>query len=382
MTPSMMQEITMTIPFFDLKKQYSLYKEALESALPAFFDEQNFILGPKVKLMEERIASYSNSHFGCAVSSGTDALLAVLMAEEIGDRDEVITSPYTFFATAGSISRAGAKPVFVDIEPDTYNLNVSKLKSKMTSKTKAIMPVHLYGQISEMGSLMKLAKENSLLVIEDAAQAIGAKGPEGTAGSIGDYGCLSFFPTKNLGCFGDGGMVLAQSEERIEKIRKIRSHGQSGEYEHEVIGANFRMDSFQAIVLLEKLKHLQEWTKRRIENARLYFKMFESFGLGKDDRLKVPEVKEGNEHVFNQFVIRSNRRNKLQSFLKQKGIGTRIYYPMPLHLQPCFKSLGYKQGDFPESEKAALETLALPIYPELEAEDIKEVVRTIYDFFK
>lgn len=378
----MMQEITMTIPFFDLKKQYSLYKEALESALPAFFDEQNFILGPKVKLMEERIASYSNSHFGCAVSSGTDALLAVLMAEEIGDRDEVITSPYTFFATAGSISRAGAKPVFVDIEPDTYNLNVSKLKSKMTSKTKAIMPVHLYGQISEMGSLMKLAKENSLLVIEDAAQAIGAKGPEGTAGSIGDYGCLSFFPTKNLGCFGDGGMVLAQSEERIEKIRKIRSHGQSGEYEHEVIGANFRMDSFQAIVLLEKLKHLQEWTKRRIENARLYFKMFESFGLGKDDRLKVPEVKEGNEHVFNQFVIRSNRRNKLQSFLKQKGIGTRIYYPMPLHLQPCFKSLGYKQGDFPESEKAALETLALPIYPELEAEDIKEVVRTIYDFFK
>lgn len=374
-------ERTMTIPFFDLKKQYALYKEALEAATPGFFAEQNFILGPKMQLLEEKVAEYSQCRFSCAVSSGTDALLAVLMAENIGVGDEVITSPYTFFATAGSISRAGAKPVFVDIDPETYNLNVSDIKNKITKHTKAIMPVHLYGQMADMNSIINIAKEKSLLVIEDAAQAIGAKSPDGMAGAIGDYGCLSFFPTKNLGCFGDGGMVLSQSEKSIEKIKKIRAHGQSGEYEHELIGANFRLDSFQALVLLEKLNYLDLWTKKRVQNAHLYFQLFKSFGLGNDERLRLPKVIEGNEHVFNQFVVRSRKRDELQSFLKQKGIGTRIYYPLPLHLQPCFKSLGYQKGSFPESEKAALETLALPIYPELEEKDIKEVTSTIHQFF-
>jgi dTDP-4-amino-4,6-dideoxygalactose transaminase len=370
----------MKVPLLDLKAQYNTLKSEITSALEEVISSQHFILGPKVEECERLIASYSQTRFACGVSSGTDALLLALMCEGIGPGDEVITSDYSFFATAGSISRLGAHPVFVDIDPVTYNLDPAAIESKITSKTKAIIPVHLYGQTADMQPVLDLARKRHLVVIEDAAQAIGAEYRGQRAGSMGHYGCFSFFPSKNLGCFGDGGMVVTNDPERIEKLNLLRNHGAKPKYYHSKIGGNFRLDALQAAVVTVKLNYLDTWSAKRAENARLYGELFISSGLLKRSDISLPAIVQ-NRHIFNQYVIRAARRNELINFLKEKEIGCEVYYPVPFHLQECFRNLGYQEGDFPESEKAARETLALPIYPELDKIQIAAVVNAIVEFY-
>lgn len=353
----------MQLPLLDLKPQYEQIRDEMQTAIAELCATQQFILGQPVEDIEKKIADYCHSPYACAVSSGTDALLIALMAEEIGPGDEVITSPYTFFGTAGVVSRVGAKPVFVDIRPDTYNLNSELLEKAVTPRTKAIIPVHLYGQCADMEEIMEIAQRYNLVVIEDAAQAIGAEYKGRQAGSIGHYGCLSFFPSKNLGAFGDAGMVLCNDPERAKKLAIYRNHGSNPKYYHQAIGGNFRMDALQAVVLLVKLNHLDAWTQSRQKNADDYQNL-----LAKVPRLGLPILAESStRHVFNQFVIRvlDGRRQAVWDGLKAADIGCEVYYPVPLHLQECYAELGYQAGDFPESEKAAAETLALPIYPEL-----------------
>ena len=337
------------------------------------------------------MAEYSGCAYGIGVTSGTDALLVCLMAEGIGPGDEVITTPYTFFATAGSIARVGAKPVFVDIEPASYNLDAAQIESKITAHTRAIIPVHLYGQMAEMDALMQVAKAHRLVVIEDAAQAIGAEYKGRRAGSIGDYGCFSFFPSKNLGAAGDGGMVVTQEAQRAEKLVRLRAHGSQPKYYHKVIGGNFRLDTLQAAVVLAKLRHLDTWTAARQRNAERYNRLFGETSLasadsarlsskpGQSPSLLLPRVV-ADRHIFNQYVIRVAHRDQLRAALQEKGVGAEIYYPVPLHLQECFAYLGLKAGAFPESESAAKETLALPIYPELSDEQARYVVQCIAEF--
>jgi dTDP-4-amino-4,6-dideoxygalactose transaminase len=365
----------MNVPLLDLKAQYATIGKEIESAVAEVFESQYFILGPKVEECEKAVAAYSQCSYGVGVSSGSDALLACLMAENIGAGDEVITTPYTFFATAGAVARLGAVPVFVDIDPVTYNINPALIRSKITPRTRAIIPVHLYGQMAEMKSIMEQAEEFGLIVIEDAAQAIGAEYKGRRAGSIGHYGCFSFFPSKNLGGAGDGGMIVTNEAERAEKLRVVRGHGSKPKYYHKVVGGNFRLDALQAAVVSTKLPHLDKWTSGRQLNARCYSELFAKSGVS----IGIPAVGEGR-HIFNQYVIRVSRRDELQEFLKTKGIGTEIYYPVALHEQECFAYLGYKSGDFPESERAAKETLALPIYPELTREQVSYVANSISEF--
>ena len=374
----------MRVPLLDLKAQYKTIREEIKVAIDEVLESQNFILGEKVKELEETIAAYSGSKFAVGVASGSDALLLSLMALDVGFGDKVITTPYTFFATAGSISRLGAYPVFVDIEPETYNLSPEKLSEyleKMTpkSKIKAIIPVHLFGQCADMDSILKIAQDNSIPVIEDAAQAIGSCYKGRKAGSMGEIGCFSFFPSKNLGGFGDGGMVITDNEDLSEKLRILRVHGSKPKYHHKVIGCNSRLDTLQAAVLLVKLKYLDKWTARRRENADYYQKRFQDNDL--TEFITLPRVRKGNFHIYNQFVIRAKKRDELRIFLSQQGIGTEIYYPIPLHLQECYRNLEYKEGDFPESEKAARETLALPIYPELTTLQQDYIVDKIREFY-
>lgn len=353
----------MQVPLLDLKPQYEQIRGEIQTAIAELCASQQFILGQHVEDLEKKIAAYCQCRFACAVSSGSDALLMALMTENIGPGDEVITSPYTFFATAGAISRVGARPVFVDIQPDTCNLNTDLIEAAITPRTKAIIPVHLYGQMVDMDSVMALAERYQLVVIEDAAQAIGAEYMHRQACSMGHYGCLSFFPSKNLGAFGDAGMILCNDPERAEKLKIYRSHGSSPKYYHQYIGGNFRMDAMQAVVLLVKLKFLDSWTGSRQKNADDYQTL-----LAKVPNLNLPvTATKNNRHVFNQYVIRilGGRRQAVWDGLKAAGIGCDVYYPVPLHLQQCYASLGYSKGDFPESERAAAETLALPIYPEL-----------------
>lgn len=353
----------MQVPLLDLKPQYEQIRSEIQTALAELCASQQFILGRHVDELESQIAAYCHCPFACAVSSGSDALLMALMVENIGPGDEVITSPYTFFATAGAISRVGAKPVFVDIDPVTCNLNPQLLEVAITPRSKAVMPVHLYGQTVDMDPVIDIAQRYQLVVIEDAAQAIGAEYKQRQACSMGHYGCLSFFPSKNLGAFGDAGMILCHDPERAEKLKTCRSHGSNPKYYHHFIGGNFRMDALQAVVLLVKLKYLDSWTKGRQKNAEDYQSL-----LAKIPNLSLPSTAPWTtRHVFNQFVIRvhGNRRQAVWDGLKAAGIGCDVYYPVPLHLQQCFASLGYARGDFPESERAAEETLALPIYPEL-----------------
>ena len=305
--------------------------------------------------------------------------LIALMAEGIGSGDEVITSPYTFFATAGSIARIGAKPVFVDIDPVTFNINPVQMAAKITSRTKAIMPVHLYGQSADMDPIMDLAKKHHLVVIEDACQAIGAEYKGRRVGSIGHYGCFSFFPSKNLGGAGDGGMVTTNDPHRAAKLNSLRNHGMEPKYYHKMIGGNFRLDALQAAVLNVKLKHLEQWTAMRRANAARYNRLFEQTSLMKNGMISLPAVIH-ERHIFNQYVIRAKRRDDLIAHLKKHDIGCEVYYPVPLHLQECFAYLGHKPGDFPESERAALETLALPVYPELSDEQARYVVKAVADF--
>jgi len=341
---------------------------------------QAFILGPKVQECEAAVAAYCRAAHGVGVSSGSDALIVALMAEGIGAGDEVITTPYTFFATVGAISRVGAKPVFVDIEPDTFNLDPSKLEAAVTPRTKAIIPVHLYGQMVDMDAVMAVAKAHGLAVIEDAAQAIGSEWKGRRAGSIGDYGCFSFFPSKNLGCFGDGGMVTLQDEAKARRVAILRNHGSDPKYYHHFIGGNFRLAALQAAVVTIKLKHLDGWTAARQANADRYRRLFAATGLEAAGKITLPVAKT-NRHIYNQFIVRAERRDDLLAHLRGREIGTEIYYPVPLHLQECFRNLGHREGDFPESERAAKETLALPIYPDLTDEMAGWIVECVAEFY-
>lgn len=368
----------MNVPLLDLKAQYQAIRHELDPVIQEIIDSQYFILGPAVERCEKAVAAYSHCAHGVGVSSGTDALLIALMAEGIGPGDEVITSPYTFFATGGAIARTGAKPVFVDIDPDTYNLDPALIEARITPRTRAIMPVHLYGQLAPMDAVMEIAGRRNLVVIEDAAQAIGAEHAGKRAGSIGHYGCFSFFPSKNLGAFGDAGLVTTQDADRAEHLRVLRVHGSKPKYVHREIGGNFRIDTLQAAVVEIKLRHLDAWTAARRSNAARYDRLFAAAGL--TDRVGLPKVST-TRHIFNQYVIRVARRDELRAHLQTAQIGTEVYYPIPLHLQECFHDLGHKQGDFPESERAAGETLALPVYPEVTDEQAAYVVEQIKGFF-
>ncbi len=371
----------MKVPLLDLVAQYRSIKPQIDEAVQSVFESQYFILGPQVVACEKAIAEYSHAAHGCGVSSGTDALLISLMNEGISAGDEVITTPYTFFATAGSIARTGARPVFVDIDPDTYNLRPDQIEARITPHTKAIMVVHLYGLMADMDPVMEIARRHNLIVIEDAAQAIGSEYKGRRAGSIGDYGCFSFFPSKNLGGAGDGGMVVTQDAARAEKLATMRNHGMKPKYYNTYIGGNFRLDALQAAVINVKLRHLEDWSCGRQSNAARYDNLFEEAGLsGKAVTTPKHPGAEQYRHIYNQYVIRVKERDALRKYLSDKEIGTEIYYPVSLHMQECFADLGHKEGDFPESENAAAETVALPIYPELSDEQAAYVVACIRDF--
>ncbi len=394
----------MKVPLLDLKAQYAQIKAQIMTEIEAVCENQAFILGKHVADLESQVAAYSGCKFGVGVSSGSDALLICLMAEGIGAGDEVITTPYTFFATAGAIARTNARPVFVDIDPQTYNIDPNQLQAKITSKTKAIIPVHLYGQCADMGPIRKLAQEHGLVVIEDAAQAIGAEAvieEDGRkrlfrAGSIGDYGCFSFFPSKNLGGFGDGGMVTTNDEGKAEKLRVLRAHGSKPKYHHALIGGNFRLDALQAAVLSVKLRYLDELTAARQANACWYDRELELSGMTAKGLIERPQAVwkvhldalaakadfnagAAHYHIYNQYVIATPQRDALQRHLQAKEIGTAIYYPIPLHLQDCFAFLGHRRGDFPVSESAATRTLAIPIYPELSPDQRAYVIASIVE---
>lgn len=362
------------IPLLDLRTGYAQIREEIQAALQRVIEAQAFILGPEVEGLEAEIAAYSQCQFGIGVSSGTDALLVSLMALDVGPGDEVITSPYTFFATAGTIARIGARPVFVDIDPATFNLDPERVERAITPRTKAIMPVHLFGQMVDMDRLMEIATRHHLPVIEDAAQAIGAEHKGRRAGSIGDLGCFSFFPSKNLGGFGDGGMVTAQDPALADRVQLLRGHGMRPKYYHQFIGGNFRLDALQAAVLRVKLKYLDGWSEARQRNAATYRRLFAQAGISS---VALPVEAPDRRHIYNQFVIRVPHRDKVIQTLRDAQIGVEIYYPVPIHLQECFRYLGYREGDLPASEAAARETLALPIYPELKEDAQHRVVEVV-----
>ena len=368
----------MKVPLLNLKAQYSTIRSEIRDAIDRVVESQHFILGPEVTALEQDIASFSAAKFAVGVSSGTDALLVALMAAGIAPGDEVITTPFTFFATAGVIARLGARPVFVDIEADSFNLDPEEIESKIGARTKAILPVHLFGRCTVMDVILTVATPRGLAVIEDAAQSIGAQDRRGrSAGTMGDLGCFSFFPSKNLGAFGDAGMVVSQSSKLAESVRILRVHGGKPKYYHKQIGGNFRLDALQAAVLRVKLLYLPSWTAARRRNAERYRELFAEAALSR--YITVPRDVPG--HIYNQFVIRCAERDALQAFLRDRDIETEIYYPVPLHLQECFAYLGYRQGDFPRAEAAAKEVLALPIYPELTEDQQGYVVDQISEFY-
>jgi dTDP-4-amino-4,6-dideoxygalactose transaminase len=385
----------MKVPLLDLKAQYRTIRDEILPALEKVLEDQYFILGPQVAGLEEKVADYSGCRCGIGVSSGSDALLICLMAEEIGPGDEVITTPYSFFATAGVIARLGATPVFVDIQPNTYNINPELIEDKITKRTRAIIPVHLYGQCADMAPIVEIAKRRELVVIEDAAQAIGAEYLSGVcshlkplrAGSMGEYGCFSFFPSKNLGGYGDGGMVVTNDSERAERVRILRVHGSNPKYHHRYVGGNFRHDAIQAAVLSVKMKYLDTWTAKRQQNAEWYDAAFLSSGLVEKGFVRLPQpvwkevLQNSHYHIYNQYVIATPSRDELRAYLLERGIGTEIYYPVPLHLQECFAGLGYEPGSCPMSEEAAERTIALPVYPELTTEQQGYVVDSIREYF-
>ncbi len=386
----------MNVPLLDLTAQYATIRDEVRAVIDEVCESQRFVMGPKVEELEERIAEYSGCRHGVGVSSGTDALLVALMALDVGAEDAVITSPYTFFATGGVISRLGATPVYCDIDADTYNISPERLRTiltedceqrhgrlvhKSTGKTvKALMPVHLYGQTADIDALMGIATEFDLPLVEDAAQSIGSEYLDGgRAGSKGTIGCFSFFPSKNLGAFGDGGMCTTNDDELAEKLAILRLHGGKPKYYHSVVGGNFRLDALQAAVLLVKLSLLDQWTEGRQQNAGFYNGAFAKAGL--TDKISLPVTRTGGRHIYNQYIIRVPDRDGLRAYLTECNIGTEIYYPVPLHLQECFSDLGYREGDFPESEAAANATLAVPIYPELATEQLQYVVDSIAEYY-
>ncbi|MBK7267909.1 MAG: DegT/DnrJ/EryC1/StrS family aminotransferase [Ignavibacteriales bacterium] len=387
----------MKVPLLDLKSQYLSMKDELDAALIGVAESTAYIMGPAVKKMEEEMAQFLGSKYAVGVSSGTDALLLALMAIGVGKDDEVIMPTYSFFATAGVVARLNAVPVLVDSDPVTFNIDPTQIEAKITSKTKAIIPVHLYGQSADMEPIMAIAKKHNLRVIEDGAQAISVQYKDGRqVGNIGDIGCFSFFPSKNLGCFGDGGLVVTNDDELIDMIRIMRVHGGKPKYYHKVIGGNFRLDSIQAAVLSVKLPHLNDWSAKRRENAAYYTKLLIEAGLAEetgrikfDDKNKVlipKAVYEGpglvNYHIYNQYVLRVERRNALRAFLTEKGIGNEVYYPVPFHRQECFAHLNLKDEDYPVANCAATDSFAIPIYPELTKEMMEYVVASIAEFIK
>ena len=370
----------MKVPLLDLTLQHQELRTEIETALKSVLDSQQFILGNEVQKLEEEIAAYSQTKYAIGCASGSDALLLALMALGVEPGDEVITTPYSFFATASAITRLGAKPVFVDINPHTYNLELSQIEAKITPKTKAVQPVHLYGQCVPMHELSEICDRHGIPIVEDAAQAIGAEDLEMRAGSMSEIGCFSFYPSKNLGGMGDGGMMTTNDETLANKLKALRVHGSEVRYHHKWVGLNSRLDGFQGAILRVKLHHLDLWSRKRKQNADHYRKLF--FGENLTEFVELPFERAGVRHIYNQFVIRvPEKRDELRQFLTENDIGTDIYYPIPLHLQECFAYLGYKAGDFPESEKASRETLALPIYPELTETQQKYVVEKISEFF-
>jgi dTDP-4-amino-4,6-dideoxygalactose transaminase len=387
----------MQVPLLDLKPQYRVLESQIQAAIGAVCASQHFILGPAVKELESAVAAYSQCRFGIGVSSGTDALLLALLALGIGAGDAVITSPFTFFATAGTIARTGARPLFCDIDPVTFNLSAAAVEAFVAqqcerrasdlihrgsgARVRAIMPVHLYGQITDMEPLMERARAFGLKIIEDAAQAIGAADARGRrAGSFGDVGCLSFFPTKNLGAFGDAGMCVTNDASLAERLAVLRVHGGKPKYYHALIGGNFRIDELQAAVLNVKLPHLDDWSAARARNAAFYDAAFQRAQLG--DAVLTPHASLDVRHIYNQYVLRVRERDALRQYLTAAGVGTEIYYPVPLHLQQCFAYLGGKTGDYPQSERAAAETLALPIYPELSETQLQYVVDCVAAYYR
>ena len=373
----------MEVPLLDLKAQYQSIKKEMDSVVKSVIESQYFILSPEVSSLEEEIGKYCGTKYAVGVASGTDAIIFSLRAAGVGKGDVVITTPFTFFATAESISILGAKPVFVDIEEDTYNIDPDKVEELIDnmeaderSRLKAIIPVHLYGQCADMTRIMDIAKKHGLRIVEDCAQAIGAVHNGKMAGSFGVAGTLSFFPSKNLGGFGDGGMVVSDDEELAKKIKKLRVHGSGTQYIHDEIGYNSRLDSFQAAILRVKLKSLDKWLDGRRGIAAKYDEAFKNMPI------KTPVIAEGNIHTYHQYTIAVEGRNDLLDLLKSKGIAARVYYPVPLHLQPCYKDLGYSIGSIPISEKKAEEVLSLPVYPELAEKQVEHIVRTVKSFYK
>jgi dTDP-4-amino-4,6-dideoxygalactose transaminase len=371
---------SVAVPVLNLRAQYEAIREEIESVVRRLIESQSFVMGPEVDALENELAAYCGVARAIACASGTDALLLPLMARGIGTGDEVITTPYSFFATVGSIWRTGARPIFVDIEPDTYNINPERIEAAITRRTRAIIPVHLYGQTAEMDQISRIARHYGLFVLEDAAQAIGAVHKGRCAGSLGDAGALSFYPSKNLGGFGDGGMILTDDPALAGALARLRIHGMEPKYHHHEVGFNSRLDALQAAVLRVKLRHLDDWTLARRRVAERYRSLFEAHRL--TEIILLPSERAANVHVFNQYVIRvpAALRDPLREYLTARQIGTEIYYPIPLHLQPCFSSLGLKSGDFPNAEAAAHETIALPLFPELTDEEQRAVVVAIRQF--
>ncbi|GHV33308.1 aminotransferase DegT [Synergistales bacterium] len=375
------------LPILDLKRSYAGIKDEIRSALDLVFESQGFILGPEVRAFEEDAENYLDakpkcSAIGCA--SGSDALLLALMALDIGPGDEVVTTPYSFFATVSCITRIGATPVFADIDPATYNIDIDKTKEKFTPKTKVFLPVHLFGQMTPIEEIAQFCRERSVVVVEDAAQAFGSWRKVGSsitrAGVAGDVGCYSFFPTKNLGACGDAGLVTTSDSKLASRLRRLRVHGEGDTYFHEEVGLNSRLDAIQAAILRVKLRHLEEWNAERRVLADNYRLLFESRNL--TGHIAPPAELEGNFHIYHQYVVRAERRDELRAYLEGQGISARVYYPLPLHLQKCFAFLGLKKGDFPESEKLSQDSLALPIFSGLKGEEQERLVKTIADFYK
>jgi dTDP-4-amino-4,6-dideoxygalactose transaminase len=367
-----------SFPFLDLKAQFSNIRGEIVEAVTRVLESQHFILGPEVEALEKEIRLMTGCSHAIGCASGSDALILALLALEIGRGNEVITTPFTFVASAGSIARVGAKPVFVDIDGETLNISAKAIKKAITSRTKAILPVHLFGLCAEMDEINEIAAEHRIVVIEDAAQAIGARYQGRAAGSLGVMGCFSFFPSKNLGSAGDGGLVTTNDAGLADRLRLLRVHGARKKYEYELLGMNSRLDALQAAILRVKLRHLERWAAERRTNAERYCQLFHEFRL--ESMVRAPVTPTGFAHVYNQFTIRVRERDALREHLQSRGIPTEIYYPKPLHLQRAFAYLGYRPGDFPESEAAGLEVLSLPIFPELKEEQQRSVVAAIADF--
>jgi dTDP-4-amino-4,6-dideoxygalactose transaminase len=371
--------IEMNVPLLDLRAQFQTIRGEVMAAVERVFESQHFILGPEVEVFERDAAEYCRIKHAIGCGSGSDALLLALTALGVGPGDEVVTASFSFFATAGSIARLGARPVFVDISPDDFNVDPNLIERAITPRAKAILPVHLFGQCAEMDAIREVADRHNLPVIEDAAQAIGAGYCERRAGAMGAVGCFSFFPSKNLGGAGEGGLMTTADDDLAEKLRLLRVHGMRPKYYHKVVGVNSRLDALQAAVLGVKLKYLDRWSDARRRNAEHYDKLFAEAGV---EEVTTPEVRPNRRHIFNQYTIRCSRRDELMDFLKRRGVGSEIYYPAPLHLQECFAHLGYKPGDLPATERASRECLSLPIYPELTEEMRQYVVEKIAEFYR